>query len=182
MRKLALANDEALLARESLRKRYRPTHVRLLFVGEAPPASGRFFYQADSGLYRAIRDTFVIALPSLQDADFLASFRTLGCYLVDLCGRPVDDLDSLRRRKACVDGEPRLSKMIRQLQPKIVVTVVRSITANVTRAEQRANWRGLHVELPYPGRWCRHRDAFLKTLTPVLSGEFESEPILHRES
>jgi len=32
-------------ARERLRKRYRPSPVRILFVGESPPASGRFFYQ-----------------------------------------------------------------------------------------------------------------------------------------
>ena len=44
-------NREAALAREHLRRRYRPAHVDLLFIGEAPPASGRFFYQADSGLY-----------------------------------------------------------------------------------------------------------------------------------
>jgi hypothetical protein len=64
----------------------------MLFVGESPPASGRLFYHADSGLYRAIRQTFLSALPDLKDADFLESFRQLDCYLVDLCGSPVDRL------------------------------------------------------------------------------------------
>ena len=41
----------------------------MLFVGESP-ASGRFFYRADSGLYRAIRQTFLSAFPDLKDADF----------------------------------------------------------------------------------------------------------------
>ena len=36
---------QAEAARERLRRRYRPARVRILFVGEAPPASGRFFYQ-----------------------------------------------------------------------------------------------------------------------------------------
>jgi hypothetical protein len=49
--------------------------VRILFVGEAPPASGRFFYQGDSGLYRAVRETFIAAFPSMPKDDFLNSFR-----------------------------------------------------------------------------------------------------------
>ena len=70
--------------RERLRKRYRPERVQILFVGESPPASGRFFYQADSGLYRAVKETFLTAIAPLAKNDFLDSFRSLGCYLVDL--------------------------------------------------------------------------------------------------
>ena len=44
--------------RERLRQQFRPEAVRLLFIGESPPASGRFFYHGDSGLYRAIREVF----------------------------------------------------------------------------------------------------------------------------
>jgi hypothetical protein len=158
-------------ARERLRRRYRPDKVKILFVGEAPPASGRFYYQADSGLYRAIRQTFVAAFPSLEDAEFLESFRDLGCYLVDLCGMPVDRLAPLERRKACVEGEVRLRRTIRLLRPKLIITVVRSITANVARAQLGARWTGLHLELPYPGRWHSHRVAFERALVPVLSRE-----------
>ena len=78
------AESKTADAKEVLRERYRPAHVRLLFVGEAPPASGLFFYRADSGLYRAIRSAFVTAFPALRSEDFLASFQALGCYLVDL--------------------------------------------------------------------------------------------------
>jgi hypothetical protein len=162
---------DSTLARERLRRRYRPAQVRLLFVGEAPPASGRFFYQADSGLYRAIRGAFVTALPGLQEDDFLESFQTLNCYLVDLCGRPVDRLDALQRKQACTEGEIRLGRIIRQLQPEIVITVVRSIAANVIRAQQLSNWKGVHLVLPYPGRWKHHRAAFEDMLIPVLREE-----------
>jgi hypothetical protein len=155
-------------ARERLRKRYRPEPVRILFVGEAPPASGRFFYQADSGLYRAVRDTFLAALPSLKKKEFLDSFRSLGCYLVDLCGEPVDKMASRARRCTCRAGEVRLARTIRALHPKVIVAVVRSIRANVIRAQARAGWSGRKVELPYPGRWYRHRIEFRRALIPVL--------------
>ena len=140
----------------------------MLFVGEAPPASGRFFYQTDSGLYRAIRDAFIDACPNVHEDDFLHSFRELGCYLVDMCGKPVDRMKGKQRRRACREGEVRLARVLKQLRPKIVITVVRSIAPNVRRSESRAAWSGRHIELPYPGRWMHHRRAFLAILTPIL--------------
>ena len=155
-------------ARERLRKYYRPDLVQILFVGESPPASGRFFYQADSGLYRAVRDTFLSALPRLQKTEFLDSFRSLGCYLVDLCGEPVNKMTPRDRRRTCRSGESRLARTIRAFRPKIIVTIVRSIRANVRRAQEQADWSGLRLDLPYPGRWYRHRMKFRRQLLPLL--------------
>jgi hypothetical protein len=143
--------------------------VRILFVGEAPPASGRFFYQGDSGLYRAIRDTFLAEFPALENAEFLSAFRSLGCYLVDLCGQPVDRLPHTGRTALCSAGEPRLARTIRILRPRIIVTLVRSIQTSVNRALEMAGWIGLHLDLPYPGRWKHHRAEFQRLLAPVLS-------------
>jgi len=107
--------------------------------------------------------------------NFLDSFRAHGCYLVDLCGRPVDRLGEKQRKQVCRDGEIRLSRIIKNLQPTIVITVVRSIAASVTRAQQQANWSGHHLELPYPGRWQRHKIAFENELVPVLRKELTKE-------
>ena len=164
--------------RERLRKRYRPDRVEFLFVGESPPASGRFFYQADSGLYRAVRETFLRAFPRLEKTDFLDSFRSLGCYLVDLCGEPVDEMDPQRRRFACQVGEIRLTRTIRALRPRVIVTVVCSIRENVLRAEKQTGWSGQHVDLPYPGRWYRHRVKFRKLLVPLLRQYLGGAPII----
>ena len=158
----------AMRVRESLRRRYRPDEVRLLFVGEAPPASGRFFYQGDSGLYRAVRDTFIAACPSLEKDEFLEAFRDLGCYLVDLCGEPVDRMAQPARISICHAGERRLARTIRKLRPMLIVTVVRSIRDSVKRAEIQAGWSGTNIELPYPGRWKHHRVEFQRQLVPLL--------------
>lgn len=144
----------------------------MLFIGEAPPASGRFFYQADSGLYRAIRRTFVGAFPAIREAEFLAIFTDLGCYLTDLCGEPVDDLGPKERKQMCSNGEIRLAHTIERLQPEMIVTLVLSIAPNVERAIDQATWKGLHIQLPYPGRWKRNRLAFDRGLRPVLQREF----------
>ena len=154
--------------RERLRRRYRPVDLRLLFVGEAPPASGRFFYQGDSGLYRAMRDAFRAIDPSITDESFLAVFRRSGCYLIDACPQAVDQLDWPSRRAACLASEPSLCRRIKRLQPRAIVTLVRSIHANVERATNCAGWHGPLLDLPYPGRWIRHREKFLDALVPQL--------------
>jgi hypothetical protein len=175
VKRISLTKKTSLQSNERLRQSFRPRRVRILFVGESPPASGRFFYRADSGLYRAIHQAFVKAFPNLREADFLKSFRNLGCYLVDLCDRPVDRLQPKVRRKAQAAGEPRLTKTIRVLRPKIIIVVIRSIARNVRQSEHQANWSGRHVELPYPGRWIRYRTAFVKQLVPILRQSFPSQ-------
>lgn len=115
-----------------------------------------------------MRDAFIRSLPGLEGRDFRESFCGLGCYLVDLCGEPVDRLGSRNRKNACLEAEPRLGILIRQLHPAVIVTLVRSIAPNVRRAQQRAKWNGLHLELPYPGRWQCHRVQFEKQLVRFL--------------
>ena len=99
---------------------------------------------------------------------FSNRFRALHCYLVDLCKNPVDRLSSRRRLRARRDGEARFAKRLRQLRPEIIVTVVRGIAENVERSQGLANWSGLHIKLPYPGRWHHHRKTFVQTLIPIL--------------
>jgi hypothetical protein len=148
-----------------------------LFIGESPPASGRFFYRRDSGLYRAMRDAFQSVDPSIDDENFLAQFQASGCYFIDLCAEPVDHLDSKSRRAACVSSEERLARSIAKLKPARIATVVRSIESNVLRAASRAHWCGGFIHLPYPGRWSRYRDAFVNTLAPTIKSSIKTSRI-----
>jgi hypothetical protein len=163
-----MPHKQTLQTREKLRRRYRPADLRLLFVGEAPPASGRFFYNRDSGLYRAIRDAFRALDPGITDETFLSVFQNSGCYLIDLCPRPVDHLDRQSRRLAHLESEPSACQKIKKLQPQSIVILVRSIRRNVERAASCAGWHGCLTDLPYPGRWLRHRKIFLDALVPQL--------------
>jgi hypothetical protein len=158
--------------RETLREKFRPKRIRILFIGEAPPASGRFFYSANSGLYRAMRDAFRAADPRIDDENFLESFQASGCYLTDLYPKPIDQLDSKSRRRARVAGEEILSKKLVRLRPEKIAPVLRAIANHVANAALQANWRGEIIELPYPGRWHRHRAEFVKALKPVLQELF----------
>lgn len=108
---------------EELRARYKPAPVRVLFVGESPPVGGTFFYAGDSKLFFATKTAFERALGNLPDADFREAFRSLGCYLDDLCLRPVNHLkltspeqkrERLAERRA---GEAALAERMRELNP-----------------------------------------------------------------
>jgi len=138
-------------------------------IGESPPASGRFFYQRDSGLYRAARDAFQIHDSGINDANFLEAFQAAGCYLIDLCSDPVDRFSLKARRAACVAAEPALADTIIRLQPHAIATIVRSIEANVESAIAAARWSGPILNLPYPGRWKRHREIFVDGLATWFS-------------
>jgi len=164
----AIAGRKLLREHERLRLRYRPEPVRLLFIGESPPASGRFFYRGDSGLYRAMREAFQIADPSIREDTFLTAFQAAGCYLIDLCPEPVDDLDSESRRAACLAGEASSSRAIARLRPPMIATLVRSIEGNLRSAVMGANWSGRLIHLPYPGRWAHNKNAFFRGIVPSI--------------
>ena len=166
-----MSGDRGYVRREQerLRRSFRPGELRLLLIGESAPASGRFFYQRDSALYRAVRDAFRIVETGITDESFLEAFQASGCYLIDLCAEPVDHLDSKSRRAACRASETSLSRRIVSLQPPAIATVVRSIEANVARAISSAHWHGPLHHFPYPGRWSRYRSAFVDSFATKLS-------------
>jgi hypothetical protein len=167
---------EGASAREQLRRSFRPADVRVFFVGESPPAAGTFFYAADSGLYRATRDAFQAALPSCHGSDsFLTCFAAFGCYLDDLCHEPVNHLTDRRdgswqkRLKARRGGEPRLAQTLAELQPQVVIIVLKGIAKNVARAARLAGYAEVErYTLTYPSRWHLHRLAYRRELTALV--------------
>ena len=174
---MSASNDRHTRANERQRRRHRPATIRLLFIGESPPASGRFFYNQDSGLYRAMRDAFREVDPTITDGTFLEVFQKTGCYLIDACNDPVDQLDPPSRRAACAASEGSLAKKLRTLRPQAIATLVVSIRKNVDRAIEQANWQGPRLDLPYPGRWIRHREVFVTRLLPHLKTLISSKPL-----
>jgi len=162
-------------ARERLRRRFRPARVRVLFVGESPPAAGSFFYAADSELYRATRTAFEAALPRFRGVDsFLDAFAESGCYLVDLSLDPIDHLKDrsdgswLKRLQARRRGEAGLAATLAALRPAAVIVVLKGIAANVERAIDRAGIASECFTVTYPSRWHRHRLAYREELTRIL--------------
>ena len=115
-----------------------------------------------------MRMGFQAADASVDDQNFLAVFQQRGCYLVDLCHEPVDRLDMDQRRTLRKAGERDLARQLKCLRPVMIAAVLRSIVNNVENAASLAAWQGRILQFPYPGRWSRHREAFIQALAPIV--------------
>lgn len=153
-----------------LRARYQPSTTRILFVGESSPAGGTHFYQADSHLYRATREAFglglAVARPPEGDA-FLAWFRDLGCWLVDLADRPVDRSLATERAEAVDAGIAGLARTFRELRPDRVLVVLRRIAPAVRAAAREASFDEHAIDvLPFPTR--QWRPVYVRQLAGIV--------------
>ncbi len=157
------------LGHEALRESFRPERVRVLFVGEAPPSSGAFFYEPGSSRHRVVQRVFEKAFDlTFDDGEFLVWFSKAGCYLEDLSHRPVEGTTSAGRRALYEEGTERLAATLRELRPEVVVILLRRIAPHVRAAVERAELSAEVVDVPYPGRWPAHRLVFERTLVRGL--------------
>jgi len=165
-----------------LRELYRPSDVKVLFVGESSPARGTHFYRANSGLYRATQAAFAGALgndavPSGEA--FLRFFRDQGCWLVDIADGPVDRLPAAERRRAVDRGVHQLARRIRETAPERMVAVKRDIEGAVRRAMAQAGAdRVSLVVLPYPVR--QWRPIYVEGLSRLLQGMYSGDHAIQR--
>ena len=156
---------------EKTRGTYLPKRVRLLLVGESPPASGRFFYYGDSSMTRHTARAFEKAYRVGFGDDpgcrkFLDFFKECGCYLDDLSFEPVDAMPAAERKarlKACVPG---LSRRIRRLKPEVVVAVLRRVEPLVREAIAAAGINPVFRALPFPGQ--HHQSRYVAGLSRII--------------
>jgi hypothetical protein len=161
----------ALSTAERTRRLYKPDRIRVLFIGESPPAGGTFFYYANSALYFATREAFETAVPGLRDEDdFLAAFQRLGCYLEDLSPVPVNHLDlgdreqRSERRAMRQEGIRPLARRMRSWSPTVVAPVVLDMvrTGDIDEALRLAGHAAAErADSPFPGR---HRGRYVDEL------------------
>jgi len=137
------------LSTDQLRGQYRPKKVRVLFVGEAPPAGGTFFYAGNSQVYRHLEESLREHLKG--ERDFLKAFRDRGYFLDDLMHSPVDETPVKDRKPLLKKNIPLLAKRLAQYQPEIVVTILKRIAEYVEDALSLAALDVPHYSVPFPG-------------------------------
>lgn len=156
---------------DQLRDDFRPSEVRMLFVGESSPAGGTHFYRANSNLFRATNKSFALAYGAHVVPDgprFLHWFRDQGCWLVDLADRPVNRLPGRPRKDAVDAGVDRLATTIRETRPERIIVIKASIAAAVRQAGHAAGYEGEIVELPFPVR--QWQSVYVRELAALLTG------------
>jgi len=118
---------------ESLRRRYKPSKVRVLFIVESPPRQEgkhtKFFY-SDKGskLSKKLKELLVTA--GFNDFDvpnhkeFLKRFQEAGFYLIDVIRCPMSSKSGRKRlMRNCI---PFLQEEIRKLDPEIIIILGRT--------------------------------------------------------
>ena len=141
---------------ENLRQSYRPIEIILLLVGESPPPHKGFFYDAtalEGPLSRNTRTSFEDFFGTLYSNrhDFLAHFKTRGCYLVDLFkerGKTVFKATKREKETAVID----LSIFVQEAKPRIVLSVLKRTSKLVEEAVKKAQLVVRYKVLPYPTR------------------------------
>lgn len=161
----AIANSNAEVAR----KRYRPVIVRHLMVGESAPIGGKFFYHANSILFRhtcrAFRDVFGNICG--EGESFLRFFRDQGFYLDDLCAVPVNGMDDAERFQERANGIRPLAKRIEIAKPQSVIVVMKAIVPEVSTACDIACVPSNLIALPFP-LYPRDQQRFVEGLADFL--------------
>lgn len=166
-----------------LRERFRPSTVRMLFIGESSPAGGTHFYLANSNLFRATRAAFASALgpDTVPDgASFLPWFRDRGYWLVDIADEPVNQLTDVARREAVERGLQPLADLLREVDPDQVVAIKRDIEEPIRQAMARAEKDVPLITLPFPVR--QWRPIYERELAELLRAavNLSASPSRHR--
>jgi hypothetical protein len=152
---------------ELIRQLYRPSDIRLLLVGESPPASKKFFY-VKSAMTKHTAQAFKKAYGASfrDDEEFLHYFKICGCYLDDLCHDPVDDLPKAQREeclKTSIDG---LAQRICEMNPSVLAIVLKKIERYVQEAVCKSGRQPKVFVLPFPGNG--HQTKYINQLCEIL--------------
>jgi len=130
--------------------RYRPAHIRLLLVAEAPPsADDRYFYfenvtEQDS-LFREVAKAILGETPTRHNKpEFLSRLMRKGVFMVDLKLDPVDgsELESY---------VPCLIARCRELQPEKIILIKATVFDAAYGPLRDASFPVVDKRLPFPG-------------------------------
>jgi hypothetical protein len=152
---------------EICREQYKPLRTLVLFIGESRPSNGTFFYCGNSFLARYTCEAFCPeGSPFLEMEAFLAYFKTLGCFLVDLCPEPLNQRPQRERKRAHKLGVAALAGTLSELQPLAIVVVMKAISTSVTQAVGAAK-SVRRYDLPFPAQG--HQRAYVARLRDIVS-------------
>ena len=128
---------------EELRKDWNPRNVRVrikvLFVGESPPKSGRFFYNRNSVLYYATFRAFSRVF-RITEPEFLEFFQKSGCYLYDVLKTPGEKIKKVNK-STLNQAKEDLKNFIRNTRPDVVIIVHKGVYEKIKGEETLSQLR-----------------------------------------
>ncbi|TLV01359.1 hypothetical protein [Dyadobacter luticola] len=150
---------------------YRPNQVKILFVAEAPGGGEKHFYHGNTNLYRTIRGAFEIVYGNFNSPeDFIKFFKSIGCFLDHLSQAPLDKTNRQARLEGRKSAVASLSSRINEMNPEIVVVLMREITPFVESALGQSNIRSVQslLVVPYPAGSHANKQNCISEITQIL--------------
>jgi hypothetical protein len=157
-----------------LRNKYKPSTIKIVFLLESPPVSGKYFYDPDGRpsepLFSAMMK--VIGYKPTIKPDGLNAFSKKGLFLVNATYRPVNHIRNNRQRNGTIISDlpeliQDLKRTIGNQRAKIVL-----VKANICRLlEEPLKTAGFNVInngtiIPFPSH--NHQPNFHKNIKKVL--------------
>ena len=153
---------------EKIRSRFRPDQIRILFVGESPPESGKFFYCGNSQMARYMKSVLERELLA-GTGDFFEAFKASGCYLDDLVLVPVNKFSGRIQKQARRQAIPDLATRIRQYRPRVVVALLKRIERDVSDAVDQSGVDARFYVTRFPGNGQQGQfKSDVQKLLPIL--------------
>jgi len=143
---------------KKLRNKYLPEDLRVIFVLESPPASGRYFYNPNGTINEALFSAMmkILNFKPNNKLEGLKKFMNQGYFLVDATYRPVNRMTNRDRNRKILNGLPKLREdlkgIIKDRKVKIIL-----VKANVCRLLEKPldaefnNVVNKGVIIPFPG-------------------------------
>lgn len=154
--------------RQEAAEKYRPEHVRVLLIAEAPPgAPDRYFYfehvREHDWLFRAVAQVVLGYTPArTEKAEALAALRDQGFFLIDLSEQPVPFTGAPLDH--CVTG---LLERARTLNPEKIILIKANVYDTAYQPLTAAGLPVVPVRIPFPssGQQANFRREFGRALT-----------------
>jgi hypothetical protein len=155
---------------ELIRYRNKPEKIKILFVGESRPVNGTFFYNQNSNLYKntkkAFDDFYQINRFSLD------CFKSLGCWLYDICNQPMNHLNAAARTEEIRSGIFELENLIRFELPNYIVVCKKGSVRNLIQhsnimANYQENENIFFLPFPTCGRQKEYREQLIVVLEEI---------------
>ena len=154
---------------ESLRKRYKPNDISILFVGESYPQNGSFFYKGDSVLYKLTKEAFDEHLGNDQfDLDY---FMDQGCYLFDFC-RSLHHMTFKEKVNETAAGIPILAGFLDEYKPEFIICTDNKvfnaiIMANAEIGDLIPESKIFDLPTPFFGNHRYYKEALIEVLKQI---------------
>ena len=145
--------------------------MKILFIAEASAAKTREFYQANSRLFKTIKQAFEEYYGLFEtDTAFLSFFAEKGFGLEHLCVKTITKESAAKRaeaRKKCI---PDLAERIKKEKPKMLIVLMTTISEEIEEAVRLSGINTIKMirTTVYPGLSEKHRLQCIETIKKLL--------------